>query len=149
MEFAALAAFRKLYKYITGSNENGEKMDMTSPVVLKIKKTWSFWWSNVYTLSFLLPSAYQKNPPKPTNSEVYFTDMPEMNVYVRSFRGWMFSWVMHSHSKQLKEDLEKAKATHEECYFAVGYNSPMTILNRHNEIWYQAIGEPVCVLPGK
>ncbi|XP_064170275.1 heme-binding protein 2 isoform X1 [Anguilla rostrata] len=149
MEAATTKAFRKLYKYITGTNEQGVKIDMTAPVVVKMKEK-PYWHSSVYTLSFLLPSAYQESPPTPTNSEVYFTDMPDMNVYVRSYGGYMFSMIVNHHSGLLKKDLDQVQASYEQDFhYAVGYDSPMKFLNRHNEIWYQVVGEPVCTAPQK
>ncbi|KAI1884286.1 hypothetical protein AGOR_G00224870 [Albula goreensis] len=145
MEVALTTAFRRLFKYITGSNENGVKIDMTSPVVVKMQEERSWFQKSTYKLSFLLPSAYQTNPPAPTNSELYFTDMPDMHVYSRTFGGWMFSFVEKHHSDALKSDLDNAKASYvNDFHFALGYDSPMKMMNRHNEIWYVVEGEPVC-----
>lgn len=145
MELAISRAFKKLYKYITGENEAGAKIDMTAPVLIKVKEDDSIWDSSVYVLNFLLPSDFQANPPKPTDPSVYFTDTPDMNVYVKSYGGWMMSVVSKIKAQQLKTSLDNVQASYEtEYHYDVGYNSPMKILNRHNEAWYIVKGEPVC-----
>ncbi|XP_051573519.1 heme-binding protein 2 [Myxocyprinus asiaticus] len=148
MEIAMPRAFRKLFKYITGENEAGAKIDMTAPVLIKVKESVSMWQSSVYVMSFLLPSDYQTNPPKPTDPSVYLTDTPDMNVYVRSYGGWMISVVSKSQAQRLKTALDNVQASYEtEYHYDVGYNSPMKIVNRHNEAWYIVKGEPVCPKP--
>ncbi|KAA0705386.1 Heme-binding protein 2 [Triplophysa tibetana] len=145
MEIAMSNAFGKLFKYITGENEAGAKIDMTAPVIIKSKEKKSMWESSVYVLSFLLPSDYQANPPKPKDSSVYFTETPDMKVYVKSYGGWMITGIPTLKAKQLKTSLNKVQASYESSYhYNVGYNSPMTMWNRHNEVWYIVKGEPVC-----
>ncbi|XP_016321153.1 heme-binding protein 2-like [Sinocyclocheilus anshuiensis] len=149
MEIATSRAFRKLYKYITGENEAGAKIDMTAPVLIKVNDSASMWQSAVYGLSFLLPSKYQANPPKPTDPSVYLTDTPDMKVYVKSYGGWMMSLVAKSQADSLKTSLDNVQATYEtEYHYNVGYNSPMKIMNRHNEAWFIVKGEPVCPRSG-
>ncbi|GAA6087479.1 heme-binding protein 2 [Tachysurus ichikawai] len=144
-DWAKIKGFRKLYKYITGENEAGVNIDMTAPVILNVKEEIPFLEKSVYKLSFLLPSAYQTQAPQPTDSTVYFTDMPDTTVYVKSFGGYMVSAVATMYSKKLKEALDKAQATYNTDYhYDVGYNSPMKLMNRHNEVWYEAKGAPVC-----
>ncbi|XP_026055715.1 heme-binding protein 2-like isoform X1 [Carassius auratus] len=123
MEMATARAFRKLYKYITGENEAGAKIDMTAPVIVKVIESASKWQSSVYVLSFLLPSNYQASPPKPTDPSIYFTDTPDMKVYVKSYGGWMMSVVARSQAQSLKTSLDNVQATYETgYYYNVGYN---------------------------
>ncbi|XP_061567798.1 heme-binding protein 2 [Cololabis saira] len=144
MEFAAPKAFMRLFKYITGENENGKKIEMTAPVVVKMPEK-KFWERGVYTMSFLLPAEHQKNPPKPTNNRVYIHETPAMNVYVRSYGGWMTTMSDSQNANELSTALDKDNAKYQETHSAVGYNSPMTLFNRHNEVWFVAEGEPVCL----
>ncbi|KPP65508.1 Heme-binding protein 2-like, partial [Scleropages formosus] len=126
----------------------GVKMDMTAPVLVKVQENKKIWESSKYTLSFLLPSAFQESAPLPTDPKVYFTDMPDTRVYVRSYGGWMLSVTTKLNSEMLTRDLDKVNATYNKNFsYAVGYNSPKKILNRHNEVWYIVDGEPVCSEP--
>lgn len=123
-------------------------MDMTAPVLVKIPEETKMWEPAVYTLNFLMPSAYQDKPPVPTNNKLYFTEMPEMDVYVRGYGGWMLSVTSRLHAHLLTKELERVRASYNYNYhYGVGYDSPLKLLNRHNEVWYVAQGEPVCTDP--
>ncbi|RVE69701.1 hypothetical protein OJAV_G00080180 [Oryzias javanicus] len=143
-EFAAPKMFSRLFKYITGENEGGKKIEMTSPVVVRMPEK-KIWEKGDYTMSFLLPSEHQSNPPIPTNEDVYIKETPDMNVYVKSYGGWMTTMSDKIKSNDLSSALDAANAAYKKgSHCGVGYNSPMTILKRHNEVWYIAEGEPVC-----
>ncbi|XP_036413746.1 pneumococcal serine-rich repeat protein [Colossoma macropomum] len=145
MGVGAAMAFRRLYQYITGANEGGVEIEMTAPVLVKVPEETQMWEPAIYTLSFLLPSAFQHNPPTPTSDKLYFTDMPEMNVYVRSYGGWMLSITSRLHAHLLTKELNRVGANYNHTHhYAVGYDSPLKLLNRHNEVWYVAEDEPVC-----
>uniref|UniRef100_A0A672FNR0 Heme-binding protein 1 n=1 Tax=Salarias fasciatus TaxID=181472 RepID=A0A672FNR0_SALFA len=148
MGVGAAMAFRRLFQYITGANEGGFQMEMTAPVLVKIPEETKMWEPAVYTLNFPLPAAYQDKPPAPTNDKLYFTEMPEMDVYVRSYGGWMLSVTSRLHAHLLTKELERVRASYNRSYhYGVGYDSPLKLLNRHNEVWYVAEGEPVCSDP--
>ncbi|XP_040919587.1 heme-binding protein 2 [Toxotes jaculatrix] len=144
MEFAAMKAFRRLYEYITGANEKGKKIEMTAPVVVKMPDK-RFWETGVYTMSFLLPAEYQADPPSPTDKKVYIHETSDMKVYVRTYSGWMTSMSDKNTANSLSTALDLADAKYKKGFhYAVGYNSPMTIFNRHNEVWFVAEDEPAC-----
>ncbi|XP_030206569.1 endochitinase A isoform X1 [Gadus morhua] len=148
MGVGAAMAFRRLFQYITGANEEGVQMEMTTPVLVKIPEATKMWEPAVYTLNFPLPAAYQDKPPKPTNDKLYFTDMPDMDVYVRSYGGWMLSVTSRLHAHLLTKELDRVRASYNHTYhYGVGYDSPLKLTNRHNEVWYIAEGEPVCTDP--
>lgn len=46
------------------------KIDMTGPVIIKVKEDVPWLEKSVYAESFLLPSAYQAYAPQPNNSAV-------------------------------------------------------------------------------
>ncbi|KAK0148817.1 Heme-binding protein 2 [Merluccius polli] len=150
MGVGAAMAFRRLFQYITGANEEGVQMEMTTPVLVKIPEETKMWEPAIYTLNFPLPAAYQEKPPKPTNDKasLYFTEMPDMDVYVRSYGGWMLSVTSRLHAHLLTKELDRVRASYNHTYhYGVGYDSPLKLTNRHNEVWYIAEGEPVCTDP--
>ncbi|KAK9540973.1 hypothetical protein VZT92_003388 [Zoarces viviparus] len=148
MGVGAAMAFRRLFQYITGANEGGFQMEMTAPVLVKIPEETKMWEPAVYSLSFPLPAAYQEKPPAPTSDKLYFTEMPEMDVYVRSYGGWMLSVTSRLHAHLLTRELERVGASYNQSYhYGVGYDSPLKLLNRHNEVWYVSDGELVCTDP--
>lgn len=124
---------------------------MTAPVVVTIPEVEYWWQEGVYTLSFLLPSEYQKNPPRPNNTEVIssekiqfccknaelspaslwvFPDLqveihetPQMDVYVKSYGGWMYCLTDKYYASSLIGALKFAGVKYEEGYhYGVGYN---------------------------
>ncbi|KAM8844960.1 heme-binding protein 2 [Spinachia spinachia] len=140
MEAANVKAFRRLFAYIKENN-----VEMTTPVLLKISDNTPFWQSGTYTMSFLLPSKHQMNPPTPTDDKVYIEKIPDMKVYVQSYGGWMMSWRDKSQAATLSSALDLVGAEYKNTFhYAVGYNSPMKMFNRHNEVWYVVEDEPVC-----
>lgn len=148
MGVGAALAFRRLFQYITGANDRGVQMEMSAPVLVKIPEETKMWEPAIYTLNFPLPSAYQDKPPAPTNDKLYFTEMPDMDVYVRGYGGWMLSVTSRLHAHLLTKELERVRASYNHSYhYGVGYDSPLKVLNRHNEVWYVAEGEPVCTDP--
>ncbi|CAL8273634.1 unnamed protein product [Lota lota] len=145
MEMAVFSTFKRLFEYITGANENGTTIEMTAPVIIKSKTTKGWFERCNYTMSFLLPSEYQMNPPKPTNTQVYISEEPDMKVYVKSYGGLMISSSHMWNTRDLTQTLNSVGAKYDkDFHFAVGYDSPMKIFNRHNEVWFVATGEPVC-----
>ncbi|XP_076584497.1 uncharacterized protein soul5l isoform X1 [Chaetodon auriga] len=148
MGVGAAMAFRRLFQYISGANEGGIQMEMTAPVLVKIPEETKLWEPAVYTLNFPLPAAYQDKPPTPTSDKLYFTEMPEMDVYVRSYGGWMLSVTSKLHAHLLTKELERVRASYNHSYhYGVGYDSPFKLLDRHNEVWYVAEGQVVCSDP--
>ncbi|XP_054615761.1 heme-binding protein 2 [Dunckerocampus dactyliophorus] len=144
MEFAAMKAFKQLYKYINGENENGQKIEMTSPVIVKIVDK-KFWEMGIYTVSFLLPKEHQSNPPKPANTNVRFYDSEDTYMYVSSYGGLMSSISDKKEASKLMKALKSYYASFKkDCHYGAAYNGPMTLWNRHNEVWFVAEGDPVC-----
>ncbi|XP_042247755.1 heme-binding protein 2 [Thunnus albacares] len=144
MEIAAMRAFKRLYRYITGANDNAKTIEMTAPVVVKMTDK-KFWEMGVYTMSFLLPVEHQMNPPQPTDDKVYIQKTPDVKMYVRSYGGWMTSMADSKKASSLSSALNSVGAEYKRGFhYAVGYNSPMTMFNRHNEVWFVAEDDPVC-----
>ncbi|XP_023144377.1 heme-binding protein 2 [Amphiprion ocellaris] len=145
MDMAMMKAFRRLFNYIMGENEAGIKIQMTAPVVVRVPDKKMFFERVTYTMSFLLPAEHQTNPPSPTDDDVYINDTPDMKVYVLSYGGWMMSWTDQMKTKELTGMLDTHKAKYKQGFhYAVGYNSPMKMFNRHNEVWVLVEGDHVC-----
>ncbi|XP_067333638.1 heme-binding protein 2 [Channa argus] len=144
MEVAIYKSSGRLYEYIAGSNLNGHKIEMTAPVVVKIPDK-RFWEIGTYTMSILLPAEYQKNPPQPTDNKVYINKTPELNVYVKSYGGWVTFLSDKNTVTRLSSALDLVGAEYKkDFHYVAGYNSPITIFNRHNEVWVVAEDDPVC-----
>ena len=130
--------FRKLFKYITGENEEKAKIKMTAPVLVSVKDMKDAETSRV-NMGFFIPPAESATIPAPTRDDVIIGEMSPMCVYVLSYGGWQMSLDKTFHKKvnELKADLKKAGVEDFDesagPMFA-GYDSPFRLFNRHNEI---------------
>lgn len=56
-------------------------------------------------------------------AQLYFTEMPEMDVYVRSYGGWMLSVTSRLHAHLLTKELTRVRASYNHSYhYGVGYD---------------------------
>ncbi|XP_017284887.1 heme-binding protein 2 [Kryptolebias marmoratus] len=144
MEVAMIPLFKRLYNYITGENKDDKNIEMTAPVLIKIPEK-GFYEKGVFTMSFILPAEHQMNPPEPTCKDVYIEEMKEMRVYVESYGGWISTLSDCWHSYTLSSAVNSVNAKYNtEFHYSVGYNSLMSLTNRHNEVWFVVEGDPVC-----
>ncbi|KAM9780084.1 heme-binding protein 2 [Neosynchiropus ocellatus] len=144
IDISSFKGFRRLFKYITGSNEEGRDIDMTAPVIVRTNRK-SCWAKSEDTISFVLPSAAQMNPPKPTDTSVYIHNMTDVTVYAMKYRGWMNFWTEKYKSDKFAKMLDDLGASYDkDIRFAAVYNSPMEMINRRNEVWFIAKGQYAC-----
>ncbi|XP_069491321.1 heme-binding protein 2-like [Ambystoma mexicanum] len=140
---AKLTGFWRLLSYIQGQNEEGVKIEVTAPVITRVPLGSDV--EKEYAVYFLLPVVHQEAPPIPTSPDVFFSRFPEMVVYVRSFGGWIINSNRDFHSKALDTSLrENGEDFTPDYYYTAGYNGPMKLFNRHNEIWFRGSGVPRC-----
>ncbi|XP_046548673.1 heme-binding protein 2-like [Haliotis rubra] len=133
---ASRTNFMRLFKYISGKNSAGEKIDMTAPVIIKIIPGPGPACESNFTMSFFVA---RDNPPRPTDPKVSLQRFPSFRAYVRSFGGYY----MESITPWLKE-AEKLSgylngtSYNTDYYYTAGYDSPFTFFKRHNEVWFIA-----------
>lgn len=73
--------FRKLFRFITGSNEGSEKIAMTAPVLIDTTK-------DKKTMSFIMPKkAVEKGVPEPSGENVTLGKVPAARFAVLRFDG--------------------------------------------------------------
>jgi len=127
--------FRKLFKYIQGENDGSNKIAMTVPVTTQVITNED---SVESEMGFYIGSAYQSNPPAPTNSEVYILPQ-ERTIYTRTIGGFMNNETWKAEAEDLKKELEGMGISFDkDRYFKVGYDAPFKFWNRRNEVWYPA-----------
>merc|ERR1719244_1109851 len=81
----------------------------------------------------------QDQPPAPTNPDVYIEDRPELHVFSRRFHGFAHDedWIVNAamlHDDLLAAGLDAGINFHN--YYTVVYDSPFTIVDRNNEVWF-------------
>ncbi|XP_043398970.1 heme-binding protein 2 isoform X3 [Chelonia mydas] len=97
---AVSTGFMKLFDYIQGKNEKGNedaldklsqssdplprmKIEMTAPVTCHVEPGAGPFCESTITVSFYIPSDHQADPPKPSESDSFIENRPEMTVFVR------------------------------------------------------------------
>ncbi|XP_027724201.1 heme-binding protein 2-like isoform X2 [Vombatus ursinus] len=124
--------FRKLLHYIQGENETETKIEMTVPVTCRVQPG-----TTEYKVSFFVPTKHQNSPPEPTDPDVFLEQRKGAAVFVRSFGGFASVEKFSKEAKALADTLQKeGQSFHSDFYYTAGYNSPFTLFNRHNEVWY-------------
>jgi hypothetical protein len=119
--------FSVLAGYIFGGNDKEEKIAMTSPVAMSLKDS--------TTMLFLVPKKYTRdNLPVPNDSRIEFKVIPEKKVAAISFGGWANDSKIASFKKKLIDVLNSKGIKYTDNFYFLGYNAPMEVFNRKNEI---------------
>jgi hypothetical protein len=72
--------FSKVFNYISGNNEDSEKISMTTPVISQVE-------DNTLSTSFVVPSKYKGSPPLPSSDDVQIKVLDEGQYIVIRFKG--------------------------------------------------------------
>ena len=123
------SGFRQLFRFITGTNETSEKIEMTTPVLIGSE-------SGKKTMSFIMPGkTIGKGVPKPSNEKVALGKMEPSRFAVQRFDGGRSTENETKAVARLKEWLEAEKLTAKgEPMFAY-YDPPWTpVFMRRNEV---------------
>merc|ERR1719266_16392 len=132
--------FMKLFRYISGVNQQQEEVEMTSPVLSTIKLLEN----NMMTkeMCFYLEKKHQANPPTPVDDAVKIEQNKEFTVYVHTFGGYAMKDAVNI--KEAAKFAEVLRSAGEEVdtstFYTAGYDSPMKFWNRRNEIMFLAAG---------
>ena len=124
-------SFRKLFNYISGSNNTSEKIAMTVPVT-QTKK------DNEYYMQFYLPSKFNKETtPIPTNPDLEITTITGGFYAVIKYSGRASDKNFEKHSEILKGKLLEDKISIKGSAIKATYNSPYTLpFLRRNEAMF-------------
>ncbi|MBN3304834.1 HEBP2 protein, partial [Amia calva] len=131
---AVFQGFMRLFNYIDGNNEAGEKIPMTAPVAVEMHPSGGKTGISNISISFFVPA--KGNPPKAKDPTIYASNRPAGVVYVRSFDGFAMESDWNENAQALKDDLQAAGISFNPLsLIAAGYDPPFRFINRHNEIW--------------
>ena len=125
------SAFKKLFNYISGTNNTSKKIEMTIPVT-QIKK------DNTNFMQFILPSKFNKKTiPIPLNSDVEISIIEEGYFAVIKYSGRSSDKNFTKYSKTLQEKLLEDKILIKGLPIKATYNGPFTLpLLRRNEAMF-------------
>ena len=121
-------AFRKLFKYISGSNDELKKIAMTVPVTQVNDKKGDF-------MQFYLPEKFTKsNTPLPEDNSIEVTSIDAGHYAVLRFSGRPNKQNFNKHAKILKNYLSKDNISIVSSPIKATYNSPFILpMFRRNE----------------
>ena len=121
-------SFRKLFNYISGSNNTSEKIAMTVPVT-QTKK------DNEYYMQFYLPSKFNKETtPMPTNPDLEITTITGGYYAVIKYSGRASDKNFIKHKDILEKELLKNNILVLSQPIKATYNGPFTLpMFRRNE----------------
>ena len=126
------SSFKRLFNYISGSNENNEEIKMTTPVTQVEKK-------GSMTMQFYLPSRFNKdNTPSPSNSEVKILNIKGGYYAVIIYSGRTSDKNFIKHKSILENELKKDDMSILSPPIKATYNGPFTLpMNRRNEVMFE------------
>jgi SOUL heme-binding protein len=147
-------AFRNLFKYITGENEGSAEIAMTAPVLMNESEAVSKGTEIAMTapvfmkerseqqvMSFVMPADFTiQSTPKPTNPDVWVTEVKDYKVVVIKFSGLLSDSNVETQTQILNKWIEKNGYTAISEPINAAYNGPVTIpWLRHNEVLIEVI----------
>ena len=120
--------FRKLFNYISGSNDSSEKIAMTIPVTQSDP-------GEGMVMQFYLPSKFDKeSTPNPDDESLEISTIDAGYYAVMKFSGRSKEKNFNKHSEILKKELEKEKIEIIGPSIKATYNGPFTLPRfRRNE----------------
>ena len=124
--------FRKLFNYISGSNEENEEIKMTVPVTQEIK-------NGNMTMQFYLPLKFNKdNAPKPSNSDIKILNIEGGYYAVIKYSGRSSDKNFLKNKNILEKQLKQDNITIISPPIRASYNSPFTLpMLKRNEVMYK------------
>ena len=126
------SSFRKLFKYISGDNEDNEEIKMTTPVTQVEKK-------GSMTMQFYLPSKFNKeNIPNPSNPDVKILNIKGGYYAAIIYSGRASDKNFIKHKNILENELKKDNITILSPPIKATYDGPFTLpLRRRNEAMFE------------
>merc|ERR1719362_2280761 len=132
--------FMKLFRYISGVNKEQEEVEMTVPVLSRMKLLADGMVNK--QMCFYLNKKHQATPPTPTDPAVKIEQNKEFTVYVHTFGGYAMSDSVNlREAMRFAEVLKNAgEEVDTDLFYTAGYDSPMKFWNRRNEVMYLVPG---------
>ncbi|XP_012681382.1 heme-binding protein 1 [Clupea harengus] len=127
---------RRLLMYFGGSNEQGEAMGNTTPIVITVFPRDDGAMMRRLVVAVRIPSRYQVCPPDPTDSTIKIEDRPGMTVYSLQFGGFAGETEYRSEASRLTRTLGETAPYQRKQYFCLSYDPPLKPYGRRNEVWF-------------
>lgn len=124
--------FRRVAGYIFGGNEQGQKIAMTSPVIMEM--------GTETAVAFVMPKQYSMDAlPNPSNENVKLEKQAERTLAVLRFGGYTNDAKIAEKAQELRELLKKEGISFQEKLIYMGYNAPWDFIGRRNEVAFELL----------
>ena len=126
--------FRRLFNYISGSNIDSTKINMTTPAIQSNE-------NGSMVMQFLLPSNFTKiNAPAPTDNELKLVTIEQGYYAVIKYSGWLSDKQFDKRRMILKDNLLKDNIEIVSSAIRATYNGPFTLpFLRRNEAMFRVV----------
>lgn len=122
--------FRRVAGYIFGGNEKGEKIAMTSPVVMEMGESTQ--------MAFVMPKQYSMDAlPDPSNPNVKIAKKEARTLAVLRFGGYTNDQKIEEKAEELRLLLTKEGIAFDPKLIYMGYNAPWDFIGRRNEVAFE------------
>ena len=125
------SGFQKLFKYISGNNQNATKIEMTTPVTMLPDQ-------GQMVMQFYLPSRFDlASATLPADDSVEIASIDEGYFAVIQYSGFASDKNFLKHAEILKKSLDQAKVEIKGPAIKATYNGPFTLPHlRRNEAMF-------------
>lgn len=122
--------FRRVAGYIFGGNVEGEKIAMTSPVVMEMGAQTQ--------MAFVMPKQYKmEDLPQPNSQQVQLTKKEAQTLAVLRFGGYSDDAKIQEKAAELRALLQKEQIEFTDKLIYMGYNAPWDFIGRRNEVAFE------------
>ncbi len=122
--------FRRVAGYIFGGNEKGQKIAMTTPVIMEMGQQTE--------MAFVMPKQYDMDAlPNPSNPQVKIAKQQERTLAVLRFGGYSDDAKISEKAQELKALLQKEGIAFKDQLIYMGYNAPWDFIGRRNEVAFE------------
>ena len=123
--------FGALFGYISGKNQLGQKIAMTTPVYMQKEE-------GKEVMEFVLPRAFTKEQtPSPLSEEVNVYESQPGYFIAYAFGGYALDWVTKKAIKEVQQIAAAHQISLQGDPVVLVYNSPYKLINRKNEVLFQ------------
>lgn len=124
--------FRRVAGYIFGGNEQGQKIAMTSPVVMEMGESTQ--------MAFVMPKQYSMDAlPDPSNPNVKIAKKEARTLAVLRFGGYTNDQKIEEKAAELRLLLTKEGIAFDPKLIYMGYNAPWDFIGRRNEVAFELL----------
>ena len=120
--------FSTLFRYISGANQNNEKIEMTTPVYMYLE-------DGISAMEFVLPNKYmEKDAPTPSAANVKIYESKPGYFAAVHYGGYSNASKVKIHTDRLMNEIQKHGLKSISNPVVLSYDSPYKVMNRRNEI---------------